>query len=77
MDPWLDCRRRFEQHFLERMVERSLPGDQVEKALYEGKKIPCGEKSEIGQDYEIHWKSWILKVTLRNCIIIMHTAYLV
>jgi len=76
MNPWEDCRRRYDPHFFERMLERSLPQDQVGMALSEGKKIPCGQKSSKGQEYEVRWGRWILKVTLMQCLIIMHTAYL-
>jgi hypothetical protein len=76
MDPWQDCRRRYEPHFFERMIERSLPLDQVNIALSEGKKIPDEQKNHEGQNYEIRWRRWTLKVTLMQCVIVMHTAYL-
>jgi hypothetical protein len=76
MNPWLNCRRRYEPHFFERMIERSLPQEQVNIALSEGEKIPDGQKNIQGQNYEIRWRRWILKVTLMQCVIVLHTAYL-
>lgn len=76
MNPWEDCRRRYEPHFLDRMLERSLPQNQVDTALSEGTKNARGPKDSAGQEFEICWKRWTLKVTLRQCLIILHTAFL-
>lgn len=77
VDPWRDCRRRFDPHFYERQTDRSLPRDQVEKALLEGGKIPQTQKDpEKGQDYEVRWESWRIKTTLRPCLVILWTAFL-
>ena len=77
VDPWRDCRRRFDQHFTDRMTDRSLPKYQVERALLEGTKRPLSaHEFRTGQDYEILWKDWVLKTTLGRCVVILWTAYL-
>jgi hypothetical protein len=76
MNPWSQCSRRFDQHFWDRMEDRSLPMDQVKTALRDGKKVVKGPKPPKGQDYEVRWKSWTLEVTRRNCNIVLWTAYL-
>ena len=76
VDPWRDCERRYEPHFYDSMIDRSLPMDQVVMVLSEGTKIPLTEKGSDGaQDHEVRWNRWILIVTLRPCRIVLHTAY--
>ena len=70
MDPWKDCERIYDKHFMDRMGQRFLPKNQVIAALKEGSK-----DEEKKKEYKIRWKTWILKVSLGDCFIYMRTAH--
>jgi len=70
MDPWTDCRRLYDEHFLDRMDQRFLTRTQVNEALIDGIKT-----RESKDDYKIKWKLWTLKVSLKSCFVYLWTAY--
>ncbi len=70
MDPWTDCRRLYDEHFLDRMDHRYLTREQVKEALRDGTKT-----RESKEDYKIKWKLWTLKVSLEDCFVYLWTAY--
>ena len=69
MDPWKDCRRIYDPHFMDRMQEKHLPRDQVNDALIDGIKI-----QERKGEYEVNWKKWTLKVSMGRCFLFLRTA---
>lgn len=71
LDPWKDCERIFDDHFMDRMKERSLPSPLIDEALKFGKKIP--EKNDV---YKIKWNRWTLVVFHASCLLYLQTAYL-
>lgn len=70
MDPFKDCEPIYDPHFIERMVQRSLPGIQIAMALRDGKKI------QLQKDvYKIKWNKWSLIIHIGSCILVFETAY--
>jgi len=70
MDPWKDCERIYDKHFMDRMNERFLPKPHIVQALKEGSKTV-----EKNNDFKIKWKTWTLKVSRGTCFIYLWTAY--
>jgi hypothetical protein len=75
MDPWRDCKRLFEPHFFDRMYDRSLPLNQVEEALMDGKKETIGPVKGNSQEYRVTWGKWTLIAKRVPCTIILRTAF--
>ena len=69
MDPWKDCERLFDPHFLQRMSERHLPREHVEKALEHVDRI-----REKNQTFKIKWNKWTLLVDVGECFLTLKTA---
>lgn len=70
VDPWKDCERIYDNHFMDRMNDRYLPPNQIKIALKEGKKIET-KKNE----YQVRWEKWEIVVSLRRCFLYLRTAY--
>lgn len=70
MDPWKECERIYDNHFMDRMRGRFLDKNQAIAALREGSK-----EEEKKNEFKIRWKTWILKVSLGDCFIYMRTAH--
>ena len=69
MDPWRNCERLFDIHFVERMMQRHLPKEQIETALKDGKKI-----KEYDSVFRVEWNKWVLFVELGTCFMTFKTA---
>ena len=70
-DPWRDCERFYDMHFLDRMRERHLPLNHIEEALLYGDKITEAEKT-----YRVRWNKWTIVVVVGRCFVYLLTAYL-
>ncbi len=70
MDPWRDCERIYDLHFMDRMSTKFLPKQDVKEALKDGKKT-----EESKNEYAVKWKSWTLRVTRQTCFIYLRTAF--
>lgn len=70
MDPWQDCERIYDNHFMDRMGQRFLPKEKIITILKEGSRI-----NEKENDYKIKWKKWTLKASLGSCFVYLWTAY--
>lgn len=70
MDPWRDCERLYDPHFMDRMNERHLPRAQVEEAIIFGKKIRKKEN-----DFDVKWNKWTIKLIRNPCFLFLKTAF--
>ncbi len=70
VDPFRDCKMLFDEHFSDRMQQRSLPPTQVEIALKDGKRIQ--QRKGV---YLVKWKKWTLSVVVFPCTLMLNTAY--
>jgi len=70
MDPWRDCERFYDPHFIDRMKQRHLPRDQVEEAILIGKKMRKKENN-----YDIKWNKWTIRLVQNQCFLFLKTAF--
>jgi len=71
VDPWRDCERIYDDHFMDRMRARSLPAEQVREALKDGKKV-----MEKKNEYSIRWNDWTIKASVQTCFVYLRTAFI-
>lgn len=76
MDPWKDCKRIGEDHFMDRVLQRSFNLEILDDILTaKDNKQPLGAKDEDKQDFLIKGKGWVIKATLTKCTLTLRTVH--
>lgn len=75
MDPWRECKRIVDEHFVDRALLRSFNIEILEEILTEGIKQPVEKRQEEKQDYLVSHKGWSIKATVTKCTLTLWTIY--